>query len=765
VIGGSLAVAVVATGLLIFALISRGQAITAKRVAVARQLGAEAVSEPRIDTAMLLAREAVNLNRDPQTEGTLLATLLRSPAALGTFALPINARPQSIALRPDGRSLAVVDNTGRIRFYDPQTHRAQAILTDSGETQAPTYSSDGSLLVYGAGRGSTKPFVAVRNAYTLRLLRRLQFDHRWLTVPGQDLLNATGGYLISPDDRTLYYPWWEIDAAGNPGAAYLDRWSLRTGRLLSTTPLGPGPVTAARLVATGRRLIIINARDAEVLNARSLERLRSHPITPAPGPGAAVDISPAGTSAVIGTPTGSVSFVNLRTGRSRRGVGGHSGPVTQAVYSPDGRVAVTTGQDQKVIVWDPATGQPLETLSGHAGPVHGVAFSADGKTLFTSSLDGVILDWDLGGKRRFGDPFTVGVGLPPNLQGSPTAPGTPPLAIAPDGSRFAARIGQSTVGLFSTRTLQKESSFTIPRAESVVTTLAWSPRGPDVAVGTSSGAVELWGVDGPPRLLHSLASLGSSHGSALHVVQAVAFASNGNLLAASDNEQTPTAPGPPTGRLAIWRTSTGELLRPLRELGQPGDAIAFSRNGRELAVGLDLGPVWILNPFTGRKLRTLVPISTRDQFATKALAFAPNGTLATGSYAGIVQLWNPTSGRALAHPVLVAAAPVSSIAFDPSGRRFATTDGSAGSAKLWFTSTLQQEGSDLQGDPGQWGNAVFSPDGRSLLVLYADGRGLRWPTAVGAWEQHACSVAGRNFTREEWSRFVSGYNYTRVCPR
>ena len=58
------------------------------RAALGRQLGAEAMSEPRLDVAELLAREAVALDRSPETEGTLLQTLLRSPAVVGTFSPP-----------------------------------------------------------------------------------------------------------------------------------------------------------------------------------------------------------------------------------------------------------------------------------------------------------------------------------------------------------------------------------------------------------------------------------------------------------------------------------------------------------------------------------------------------------------------------------------------------------------------------------------------------------------------------------------------------
>jgi hypothetical protein len=47
--------------------------------------------------------------------------------------------------------------------------------------------------------------------------------------------------------------------------------------------------------------------------------------------------------------------------------------------------------------------------------------------------------------------------------------------------------------------------------------------------------------------------------------------------------------------------------------------------------------------------------------------------------------------------------------------------------------------------------------------VFGDGTGYRWPVTPGAWEDHACAVAGRNFTREEWDRFVGSRNYSAVC--
>jgi hypothetical protein len=48
-------------------------------------------------------------------------------------------------------------------------------------------------------------------------------------------------------------------------------------------------------------------------------------------------------------------------------------------------------------------------------------------------------------------------------------------------------------------------------------------------------------------------------------------------------------------------------------------------------------------------------------------------------------------------------------------------------------------------------------------LVRADVLGPR-AASLGAWEQRACSVAGRNLTRAEWAQFVAGPAYKSVCP-
>ena len=115
-----LLVAALAAGAL--ALQARGTARHRATAAIAQRLGAQALVEPALDRALLLAREGVALDDSVPTRSNLLAALLRSPAALAVLHGG-GTRVQDAALGADGRTLAVRADDGSVAFFDLQTLR------------------------------------------------------------------------------------------------------------------------------------------------------------------------------------------------------------------------------------------------------------------------------------------------------------------------------------------------------------------------------------------------------------------------------------------------------------------------------------------------------------------------------------------------------------------------------------------------------------------------------------------------------------------
>ena len=735
------------------ALLQRGTARHEARVGLARELGAEAVSEPRIDRAMLLAREAVNLSPSTQTDGTLLTTLLRTPTAIATFSSPDGSRPQRLRVSPDGRTLAVSDNTATVRYYDLPTRTLRATTRFAGYGSRVVYTADGSRLVEPAGVNS--PFMEIQNARTLKPIGRLDDDPFYpsSTSSAEPEIDGNGRLDLAEASQLK---------DGSDGPAFIDQWNLTTRKRVATrVPIGGQGAILLQPVARGR-LVVVGDTGATVLDARTLKIVKRVPIPASIVVGNGGDaVSSDGRTLALDTQSGAVWFVDLATGKARAAQGTLPAPGVSAELSPDGRTLATGAADGTVIVWDVATGAVVQRLTGHSSIVLDGVFSPDGKTLYTCSLDGAIFAWDIGRKRSFGTPF---VATPPAHAGtgpdesSAQGGAIPPLAVSPDGRLFAARAGRTGVGIFRMDGGAKQSAFDVSTGGDIGA-LAWSRTG-GLVVSGNEGHVQVWDVSGRPHLTHVLHGMGSinKYGEA---VTALAYSPDGSLVAAGDVNHTA---GPVLwryGTVAVWNVVTGRLLWKVRNKDGWVNAVAFSPDGTMLAAAQETNRVTLYDPQTGRVLRTVHPEGLTGYVSA---AFSPSGLLATGGWSGIVQLWNPSSGREVGKPTPVAPAPVVSITFNPSGSTFATTGGSDGLARLWTTATLQPVGSALVGARGTWSHAAYTPDGDRLVVVYDDGTGNVWPTSVGAWERRACAVAGRNLTRAEWRQYVGGSAYQVTCP-
>jgi len=200
-----------------------------------------------------------------------------------------------------------------------------------------------------------------------------------------------------------------------------------------------------------------------------------------------------------------------------------------------------------------------------------------------------------------------------------------------------------------------------------------------------------------------------------------------SIALTADGKVVATGTAGPDGdhRIRLWDVATGEerlQLRGFRTLSKP---LAFSPDGKILAVA-DMGDVHLHDTADGKELRQFGGSEHREQVAS--LAFSPDGTtLATGSYDRAVRLWDASTGKLL-HTVEGHQEKVEALAFSPDGKLLASGGWDRtvylidpGTGKV--LRRLEQ--------PGPVRDVAFSPDSRDLGVGVSDGVARLYEAASG----------------------------------
>jgi WD40 repeat protein/class 3 adenylate cyclase len=719
-------VAAIVAGLL--ALNQRNTARDTALTADAQRLGAEALTEDRLDRALLLARTGVALEETARTRSNLLATLLRSPhAAIGLLGGTADAEIFTTEVSPDGRVLAIGDAAGTVTTFDTSSRRKLgeyriAGAIGGGLVQFVAFSSDGgTLAVTGVTLGG-EPLLLLDllDAQTLERRRRVELPPFPEPV---DFVVATP--LFVPGGRDVLVLQGFPDGAAR---SVLLRVDGDTGAV-EGTPLRVGR-TAVNIVPShdGRRVFVPSAGDdaTHEIDVGTLRVVRRHQAG-----GFAGALSPDGDTVALGSDDGRVRLLDLHSGRMRPLGRRHATRVLGLEFTPDGRSVVSSDLDGSVRVWNVATGAVGEELSAHRGPVWQLAVSPDGRTLYSAGDDGRMMLWDIHGDRRLVRSFSP--------RGEFEALGTPRgIAVSPDGKTLALTERGGAVDLFDTGTLQRRKSVKAMRGFAAA--VAFSPDGRLLAVGGEDGDVTLWDA-------RTLAPAGALRGIS-DTVQAVAFSPDGEVLAAA-----PVDAARP--RLHVW--NVGRRTVAARVDTTAVASLAFSPDGRVIALSSLDGGTEIRDARSGRLLRRL---SSED--LSRSVAFSPDGSLlAVGQFDGNGQLyttdsWEPFGRRLEAHTQRI-----TNVEFSRDGRSLATSSAD-GTAQLWDVATQEAIGSRLAVEPDTFVSAALTPDGH-LFAVSTKPRGVRLAIDPEAWKRHACLVAGRELTQREWRDALAGRRYRAVC--
>jgi WD40 repeat protein len=236
------------------------------------------------------------------------------------------------------------------------------------------------------------------------------------------------------------------------------------------------------------------------------------------------------------------------------------------------------------------------------------------------------------------------------------------LALNPDGSRVAVVGSDGRLRLLETgsgRTVQ-----TGPLIESPVSTLAFNPRGRQLAVGDVGGQILLWDLEGQRASRTFTLESG---------INRLAFSPDGTRLAVATNTPTPV----------VLDLRTGEPVLRLEGHQDFVWAIAFSFDGRFLATGSEDHTAMIWDAQSGRSLSRL----SEHGKAVTAVAFSSSGMLATASQDNLAIVWDLDDGKKqflYGHRDWLW-----DVAFSADGEQLATAS-QDGTVKLWQTDSGRQ---------------------------------------------------------------------------
>ena len=433
---------------------------------------------------------------------------------------------------------------------------------------------------------------------------------------------------------------------------------------------------------------------------------------------------------------------------------GHTGNVTNVVYSPDGKLLASTSSDASIRLWDSKTGMCLNLLTGHEHTVISAAFSPDGKLLASSSVDRTIRIWDI----STGANISILTGHNDAVKS---------VVFSPDGNYLASASDDKTVRIWNVKT-----GLSIKQIEAHsdwVNSVSYSPDGKYIVSASKDKTVKIWdSVSGKCILTikgHSDAvstavfSPDSRHvytyswdmtakiwnsqtGECVKIIKETTegfnfsdafFGPSGRYMAAISeklvvNEATNSLSH--INILKIWDMSTGLCIRELGEI-EFNSNISFSPDELHLAIGGLDHLIRVIETEPGKHCVNL----SGHQGVVNSVTFSYDGKLILSSSYDqkTIKLWDSESGQC----ILTTTDPKEgymSARFSPDANHFVTisTDNSRNSIlRVWETKTGKNV-RVLQGQPGGVFYADYSADGK--MIVSASYTSASYDTNVRYWD-------------------------------
>jgi WD40 repeat protein len=702
------------------------QAERAALVADASRLGALARAGGDYDRSLLLAAQAVALDRSRTTESDLFATLLRGDAVLAT--LRASGRVSGLTFTPDGRSLLASSKFsrtaagpyGQVQRWSTQGGPVAASFNIGGYASGISVADDGRLVVFA---GTNLEVLDPSDGHML--LEGPALRNVWSLVGGGRV--AIGA---APDADNEVLLW-------RPSSPQIDPQRVKLGDDPSAIA-SCGAQTACVLTNSGR-LVRIRLSDGTVEGTVRLQPGTRSSLTPV----ANLAASPDGRTVAVAGNDGLVRIVDARTGHVVRELGGASRDARALAFSPDGS-RIAAGDFSTVLVWRTDRSELPERYDVHGGRVLYAAWSRDGSTLATGSEDGTVIVWDTTGRHRVGAVLTDALG-----------DNTSTLWPVPGAIVVAQVSGRLLFVDPSTGTIHPATDHT--GGTGAIGTARAGRAGKLLVTADSTGITAVWDVK-TRRLLGTVdlpppSEQGSPYGGDVWV------SPDSTQAAAIRNDAGPI----------VFDPVTRKVLRQLPPLPLPHPDLAtvidgWTADGRSLLISqqrsepASANDVLVVDARTGAvKLR----VPTGTGWAEETTMDPAGRFMALALNDGTLLIRDPKDGHALAPPLRANDGEVFNVSISPDGR-YIVTNGDPPRVTIWDTRTFRQVGVSLPLDVNALDTRTrFAPDGR---LVVANGDVLRAFTIdPDEWLARACREAGRTLTRAEFEEVLPGRPYKPAC--
>jgi eukaryotic-like serine/threonine-protein kinase len=462
-------------------------------------------------------------------------------------------------------------------------------------------------------------------------------------------------------------------------------WSLSTGELLHTMTVTGASFTHALFTPDGNRLVTADASSTNSVRLWDLatqQTIRSF--------GSLVDRLGlvAGGQLVTASSDLAVKIWDIETGQIVRPLAGATQPIIGLLASTNDSTVIAGCLNGQVITWDASTGDVPFNFVGEK-LVHIAAVTGTNQVL-TAHADKLVRvkERQIGSNLRHfpghTTSTTLGVGFSPNRQDIVSGgvevftrvwnrtnaqqvgalpghgAGTETARFSPDGTRILTTFGAPILSarLSNPQTAAVEREFF--GHTGWLLAAVFSQDGLRIATGAQDGTARLWDVATGTQI-RAFISPGTW-------IRSVALSSNGMLLASGASD----------GVARLWNTANGELLRSFELNAGSVTSLDFSPATGELLVAWEDGVLRTFDPATGElKLNSLAPAGFLE-----AALFSPDGRFildGEGWPSFSARLWDARTGEEL-RVFAGHAAPVDSIAFDPTGTCIVT---GADIVRLW----------------------------------------------------------------------------------